>query len=103
MFNCGILLFVQPPWFLNLIIIIVFNLIIVIIIMLVVDLTGPSLKIVASMSVGIDHIDIAECRKLGIKVGYTPNVLTEATAELTIALLLATSRRLFEAHQQLKT
>uniref|UniRef100_A0A1B6E3I2 Glyoxylate reductase/hydroxypyruvate reductase n=3 Tax=Clastoptera arizonana TaxID=38151 RepID=A0A1B6E3I2_9HEMI len=64
---------------------------------------GPSLKVVASMSVGVDHIDLAECRTLGIKVGYTPNVLTEATAELTIALLLATSRRLFEANQQLRT
>lgn len=54
------------------------------------------------MSVGFDHIDVKECNKLGIKVGYTPDVLTEATAELTLALLLATSRRLFEAHNQLK-
>lgn len=63
---------------------------------------GPELKVVATMSVGFDHIDIKECNKLGIKVGYTPDVLTEATAELTLALLLATSRRLFEAHNQLK-
>uniref|UniRef100_A0A1B6L0W7 Glyoxylate reductase/hydroxypyruvate reductase n=1 Tax=Graphocephala atropunctata TaxID=36148 RepID=A0A1B6L0W7_9HEMI len=64
---------------------------------------GPSLRVVSTMSVGMDHIDLDECRKLSIKVGYTPNVLTEATAELTMALLLATSRRLFEAHSQLRT
>ncbi|XP_046673805.1 glyoxylate reductase/hydroxypyruvate reductase [Homalodisca vitripennis] len=64
---------------------------------------GPSLRVVSTMSVGVEHIDIDECRKLSIKVGYTPYVLTEATAELTIALLLATSRRLFEAHSQLRT
>ncbi|VDO95144.1 unnamed protein product [Soboliphyme baturini] len=51
------------------------------------------------MSVGFDHIDIAACRERGIKLSYTPDVLTEATAELTIALLLATSRRLFEAQR----
>ena len=37
-----------------------------------------------------------------VQVGYTPDVLTDATAELTVALLLATSRRLFEAADQLK-
>jgi glyoxylate/hydroxypyruvate reductase len=36
------------------------------------------------------------------KVGYTPDVLTDATAELTVALLLATSRRLFESSEQLR-
>lgn len=40
---------------------------------------------------------MAECKKRGIRVGYTPDVLTDATAELTMALLLATSRRLIEA------
>jgi glyoxylate/hydroxypyruvate reductase len=53
------------------------------------------------MSVGYDHIDVAEVRSQGIRIGYTPDVLTDAVAELTIALLLATSRRLFEAHQQI--
>ena len=48
------------------------------------------------MSVGYDHIDIQECKKRNIPVGNTPNVLTNATAELTVALLLATSRRLKE-------
>ncbi|XP_026732417.1 glyoxylate reductase/hydroxypyruvate reductase-like [Trichoplusia ni] len=61
------------------------------------DAAGPELKAVATMSVGYDHIDIQECNKRGIRVGYTPDVLTDATAELTVALLLATARRLPEA------
>ena len=55
-----------------------------------------------SMAVGYDHLQISSIREKGIKVGYTPDVLTQATAELTVALLLATSRRLFEAADQLK-
>lgn len=47
-----------------------------------------------------DHIDVAECKKRGIRIGYTPDVLTDATAELTVALLLATSRRLIEANKE---
>lgn len=54
------------------------------------------MKVVSTMSVGLDHIDIPECRRRGIAVGYTPGVLTETTAELTVALLLATSRRIKE-------
>lgn len=48
------------------------------------------------MSVGYDHIDMTECRERNIPVGFTPDVLTNATAELTVGLLLATSRRLIE-------
>ncbi|KAL4714889.1 hypothetical protein ACJJTC_012561 [Scirpophaga incertulas] len=67
------------------------------------DAAGPSLKVVATISVGHDHIDVPECKKRGIKIGYTPNVLTDATAELTLALLLSTSRRLPEAQHEAKT
>eukprot|EP00099_Drosophila_melanogaster_P022170 NP_649579.2 uncharacterized protein Dmel_CG1236 [Drosophila melanogaster] len=66
----------------------------------VLDAAGPQLKCVATISVGYDHIDVEECRKRGIRVGFTPDVLTDATAELTLALLLATNRRLFEANKQ---
>lgn len=59
------------------------------------------MKVVATMSVGFEHIDIAEAKKRGIKVGYTPDVLTYAVAELTVGILLATSRRLFEAHREI--
>uniref|UniRef100_A0A915EDC0 D-isomer specific 2-hydroxyacid dehydrogenase catalytic domain-containing protein n=1 Tax=Ditylenchus dipsaci TaxID=166011 RepID=A0A915EDC0_9BILA len=55
---------------------------------------AKNLKVVATMSVGYDHVDVAECKKRGIVVGNTPGVLTEATAELGMALLLATSRRI---------
>ena len=54
------------------------------------------------MAVGFDHLHLPSIRDRGIKVGYTPDVLTQATAELTVALLLATSRRLFEAANRLK-
>ncbi|KXJ68545.1 hypothetical protein RP20_CCG002794 [Aedes albopictus] len=50
-----------------------------------------------------DHIDVKECRDRGIRIGYTPEVLTDATAELTVALLLATARRLFEANREAHT
>ncbi|XP_037042352.1 glyoxylate reductase/hydroxypyruvate reductase isoform X3 [Bradysia coprophila] len=69
----------------------------------VLDQAGPNLKVVATMSVGYEHIDITECKKRGIRVGYTPDCLTDATAELTIALLLATTRRLIEANEEVHT
>lgn len=47
-----------------------------------------------------EHIDSAACKKRGIRVGYTPDVLTDAVADLTIGLLLATSRRLIEGNQE---
>lgn len=65
----------------------------------VLNAAGPQLKVVATMSVGFDHLDLEALKKRNIKVGYTPGVLTDATAELTVALLLATSRRLFEANK----
>lgn len=57
---------------------------------------GSNLQVVSTMSVGYDHVDLEACAQRGIKVGFTPNVLTNAAAELTVALLLATSRRLKE-------
>lgn len=55
------------------------------------------------MSVGYDHIDLAVMKKYGIRVGYTPDVLTEAVAETTVGLLISTTRRFFEANHALKT
>ncbi|XP_032665727.1 glyoxylate reductase/hydroxypyruvate reductase isoform X2 [Odontomachus brunneus] len=65
----------------------------------VLEAAGPQLQVVASMSVGIDHLDLKALKRKGIRVGYTPGVLTDATAELIVALLLATSRRLLEANR----
>ena len=55
---------------------------------------APNLKVVSSMAVGVDNIDVAACTRLGIPVGHTPGVLTEGTADLTVALLLAVCRQL---------
>ena len=66
------------------------------------DAAGPSLKVVSTMSVGYDHIDVAACTARGIPVGNTPGVLTETTADLAVALLLATARRLPEAVEAVK-
>lgn len=53
------------------------------------------------MSVGFDHIDVPSVKAAGVKVGNTPGVLTDATADITVGLLLAASRRFFESHQEL--
>ena len=48
------------------------------------------------MSAGYEHLDLGACRRHGVRLGYTPDILTDATAELGVALLLAVSRRLIE-------
>ena len=55
---------------------------------------GDRLRIVANMAVGTDNVDLAAAAKLGIAVSNTPDVLTDATADLAFALLLAAARRL---------
>ena len=60
------------------------------------DAAGPSLRIVANFGVGYDSVELAEATRRGIVVSNTPDVLTEATAELTVALMLALCRRLVE-------
>lgn len=65
----------------------------------ILDAAGPQLKVVATMSVGMDHLDLNALKRRRIRVGYTPDVLTEATAELIVALLLATSRKLLQANR----
>ncbi len=57
----------------------------------------PSIRAISNMAVGTDNIDLDECKRRGIAVGNTPGVLTEATADLTFALLLACARRIIEA------
>jgi len=58
---------------------------------------APRLRVVSSCSVGLDHVDLAAASARGIPVGHTPGVLTETTAELAFALLLAAARRVVEA------
>lgn len=57
----------------------------------------PGLRVVSNMAVGFDNVDLAACAARGIAVGNTPGVLTDATADLTMALLLAAARRIDEA------
>lgn len=57
---------------------------------------NPSLRVVSQMAVGYDNIDIAAATDLGIPVGHTPGVLTETTADLTWALMLAAGRRILD-------
>jgi glyoxylate reductase len=58
---------------------------------------APKLRVVSNMAVGVDNIDLAACTRRGIPVGHTPGVLTEGTADLAMALLLAVARKLAEA------
>lgn len=59
---------------------------------------APNLKVISNMAVGVDNIDLAACTSRGIPVGNTPGVLTDGTADLTMAILLSAARRLFEAN-----
>ncbi|KAL6046039.1 hypothetical protein STEG23_001467 [Scotinomys teguina] len=66
------------------------------------DTAGANLKVISTLSVGVDHLALDEIKKRGIRVGYTPGVLTDATAELAVSLLLTTCRRLPEAIEEVK-
>ena len=59
---------------------------------------APNLKVVSNMAVGFDNVDLEACTRRGIPVGNTPGVLTDGTADLTMAIMLAAGRRLFEAN-----
>ncbi|CEH29025.1 2-ketogluconate reductase [Aneurinibacillus migulanus] len=63
---------------------------------------APHLEVISTMAVGYDNIDVAEARRRGIPVGHTPGILTETTADLTFALLMATARRLVESSDYLR-
>ncbi len=63
---------------------------------------APHLKVVANMAVGYDNIDVGAATKRGIAVCNTPDVLSDTTADLTFALLMATARRIVEASQYIR-
>ena len=66
-------------------------------------LAAPRLRVVSTMAVGVDNIDLAACTKRGVPVGHTPGVLTEATADLAMALLLAAARRIGEGIEHVRS
>ncbi|OES46091.1 2-hydroxyacid dehydrogenase [Domibacillus iocasae] len=57
---------------------------------------APNLKAISTMAVGFDNINVKEAVRRGIAVGHTPGILTETTADLTFALLMAAARRVVE-------
>lgn len=64
--------------------------------------SNPNLRIVSNFAVGYNNIDLDAARELGVTVTNTPGVLTEATADLTMALILATTRRIVESDSELR-
>ena len=68
----------------------------------IIEAAGPSLRLIANFGVGVDHIDLTAAAARGIAVTNTPDVLTEDTADLTFALMLAVPRRLREGMDALE-
>ncbi len=69
----------------------------------VIDAAGPDLKLIASFGTGVDHIDLAAAKERGITVTNTPGVLTEDTADMTMALILAVARRIGEGERLIRS
>lgn len=66
------------------------------------DAAGPQLRVVSNYAVGVNNIDLVEAAKRGIVVGNTPDVLTDATADIAVALLLAAARHLKPASDEVR-
>ncbi len=64
---------------------------------------NPTLRCVSNFAVGYNNVDVEAARELGVTVTNTPGVLTEATADLTMALILATTRRIVEGDDEIRT
>jgi glyoxylate reductase len=64
---------------------------------------GERFRLIANYGAGVDHIDMASARQRGITVTNTPDVLTEDTADMTMALILAVPRRLSEGERMLRS
>jgi len=68
----------------------------------VMDASGPGLKVISNHAVGFDNIDVAAATERGIPVGNTPGILTDATADMAFALMMAAGRRVVEAEKFLR-
>jgi glyoxylate reductase len=66
------------------------------------DAAGPSLRVVANVAVGYDNIDVAACGRRGVAATNTPGVLVDATADIAMALILMSTRRLGEAERMVR-
>lgn len=67
------------------------------------DAAGPQLKSVSNVAVGYNNIDVAACEKRGVLVTNTPGVLTEATADIAMSLILMATRRLGEGERVIRS
>jgi glyoxylate reductase len=67
------------------------------------DAAGPQLKVVANVAVGHDNIDVPACTRRGVVATNTPGVLTDATADIALALILMATRRLGEGEQLIRS
>ena len=67
-----------------------------------IEQAGPNLKLIANFGNGVEHIDVQAAARKGITVTNTPNVLTEDTADMTMALMLTVPRRLIEGANSLR-
>ena len=64
---------------------------------------AKQLKVISTISVGVDHIDLAAATAAGIPVGHTPGVLVDSTADLALGLMIAATRRIAEADRWIRT
>jgi glyoxylate reductase len=64
--------------------------------------SNPNLRMIANCAVGYNNVDVEAARELGVTITNTPGVLTEATADLTMALILATTRRVVEGDDEVR-
>ena len=66
------------------------------------DAAGPGLRVVSNYAVGFDNVDVAACTRRGVAVGNTPGALTETTADLAWALMMAAARRVAEGDRYVR-
>lgn len=67
------------------------------------DAAGSQLRVVANVAVGYNNVDVAECTRRGVRVTNTPGVLTDATADIAMALILMSTRRLAEGERVIRS
>lgn len=66
------------------------------------DAAGPQLKAISAKSAGVDHIEVNELTRRSIRLGHTPSVVSNATADFAIGLMIAASRRFFEGYKKIE-
>jgi glyoxylate/hydroxypyruvate reductase len=66
------------------------------------DAAGPQLKVVSTMSVGLDFVDLPELKRRNIQLGFTPHVLNDSVADIGIGLAIAASRRFLEGRRRIE-